>query len=354
MATLGLSEAGLLALGMVGSTFSTLQFWSAIPTFRRMELEGVGQDELFPSYYTMYIGNICWFVYGALIQSIPLMISNGSGMLCTAYYVDTIYYLSANKRTMKICKFFGWAWLVSVALSTAYRPGTTDDKYELLGILNTVQCEITYISPVVNLYKTFKTRNPRSSPFLPGLMMSIMGVIWGFYGIGEQNWPVIITSFTGAVFGVLQVVAFLIFVDKKTLFQNPIKAMPTLHKFFAKRQLSSLNAQLPEPDPVKANVARRFSFVARFDEDTGELVPGNKTSADILKKIAGSRITEVPDIGPVLTEAGSESKKETEHLMAEENQHGDVEMAVGHEGDITTEDTYSHGSDTAIVSNRYN
>ncbi|KAK4719622.1 hypothetical protein R3W88_017960 [Solanum pinnatisectum] len=173
-------------------------------------------------------------------QSIPYVVALCSAMILIYYvhlkgnmvdviiinaigvFIETIYILfyifyapkKAKVQTIKLLLLFvvvGYGGVFLVAqflLKGAIR--TT-----IVGWISTAFSVCTFVAPLGIMRKVIKTKNVEYMPFLLSFFLTISAVVWFIYGLTQKNYVIYAPNILGFTFGVVQMVLYVVYKNKK-------------------------------------------------------------------------------------------------------------------------------------------
>eukprot|EP00128_Syssomonas_multiformis_P012090 Colp12_sorted_trinity150504_noHs@32293 len=168
---------------------------------------GVEKDELFPSYFMMYLNCVGWMIYSMLIKDKLIYFLNMVGFICGTFSSDSLFRYAAKQHLFLILKIVGAMYFGTLGAIAAYIPDPATAE-TTVGFITAAILEAAYIAPIINMVAAIRKRDPASVPLLPSIFYTINGFVWTLYGCFRGNPFIVVPNLTGGVIGVAQVVVY--------------------------------------------------------------------------------------------------------------------------------------------------
>ena len=152
------------------------------------------------SYFNCFV----WFIYGGLINSLQVKISNIIG--CGSSLLFIIIYLLYEIRSYPIDAILNGLLIVAATL-VGYRAFTVlFDDVNVIGKVCSCASIIVFISPLQLIYRVLKDRDYRLIPIASAITSILSGSCWLMYGLLKKDFYISGANSVGVIIGIVQVV----------------------------------------------------------------------------------------------------------------------------------------------------
>ncbi|GLJ49610.1 hypothetical protein SUGI_1052510 [Cryptomeria japonica] len=212
---MGMIQAVLLGIGIIGNITCMALYLSPIPTFKRIIKEkDTGQFSAF-TYVCSLFKCLLWTLYGLPIitdNNITIATMNGIGIAFEMVYVliYLVYAPQAEKirvgamEAASLTSFFVLAACVVTVVPKSRRS-------LILGVFCVALNILMYAAPLSVLKQVKQNKSASSMPFLVSLFTLVNSAVWLAYGILKIDVFVIIPNGLGVLLGTIQIIVFYIY-----------------------------------------------------------------------------------------------------------------------------------------------
>ncbi|PUZ67085.1 hypothetical protein GQ55_3G403800 [Panicum hallii var. hallii] len=217
MAGLSLQHPWAFAFGLLGNIISFMTFLAPIPTFYRIYKSKSTEGFQSVPYVVALFSAMLWIFY-ALIKSNELLLItiNAAGIVIESIYI-VMYFVYADKKakwfTAKIMLglnvgFFGAILLVTLLLFKG------DKRIVTLGWICVGFSVSVFVAPLSIIKRVIQTRSVEYMPFSLSLSLTLSAVVWFLYGLLIKDKYVALPNVIGFTFGVVQMVLYVVYMNK--------------------------------------------------------------------------------------------------------------------------------------------
>ena len=165
-------------------------------------------------FLALIVNGILWTYYGALIDDVPVLISNSTGIVFgCAYFAVFCFYANATIRRSNIRLCIGLGVLLAISIGVQFL--FNDEQYQssYIGFLGCTTAVFLMASPLTELKRVINEESTQSMSFSMSLAMTLNGLSWTIYGavIANFNLFIVAPNFIGCIAGCIQLVLFVIY-----------------------------------------------------------------------------------------------------------------------------------------------
>ncbi|XP_049343029.1 bidirectional sugar transporter SWEET9-like [Solanum verrucosum] len=208
----------VFAFGVLGNIVSFFVFLSPLPTFYKMyKKKSTEGYQSIPCVVALFSAML-WIYYAFLKTNTTLLITiNTFGCFVEIIYVGFyLFYASKEARvqTIKLLLLlvvggFGAIVLVSQFLFE----GAV--RVQVVGWICLVCSLCVFVAPLCIVKQVIKTKSVEYMPFLLSVFLTLSAVMWFFYGLLLKDFNIAIPNVLGFIFGILQMVLYVMYYNKK-------------------------------------------------------------------------------------------------------------------------------------------
>jgi hypothetical protein len=203
--------ASALVIPVLGEFTAFFLFNSAIPGLLRDRKSGVLSTDPLPFPIAM-VCNLLWVLYACLIQDPWVLLGNMMGISATTFNTLTVLKLSKDENALRPLELIAGVGIVfvSVMISLTMTPMFISDFGVRRSILGNVCIAIFCImcgSPTLAALKALKTGDASSISLPLALAQLANGLLWGVYGLAQQDIVLSGPNLLGALLALINVVA---------------------------------------------------------------------------------------------------------------------------------------------------
>lgn len=173
-----------------------------------------------------------WMLYGYTSDNwFPMFGTYMFGDIAASFYL-VVYYTYTTERAYVLKFVLGLAaWIVVstlyVVLASNEIVGDKHTAYKITGYIGVVGSLVLYASPFETMVQVVRTKNAISIPILMVCVGTVSNTLWTVYGLVTDDWFVTIPNGTTVIFGVVQIVLYVMYNPKKMLDQRlPVVLSP--------------------------------------------------------------------------------------------------------------------------------
>ncbi|KAK1354102.1 Bidirectional sugar transporter SWEET [Heracleum sosnowskyi] len=211
--------------GILGNIVSFLVYLAPLPTFLRIykkkSTEGFQAIPyivaLFSAMLTLYYGmlktNGVWLI---TINTIGILIESAYILLFMIYAPKDAKKFTATLLFVLNGAVFGTIILTTLKFSRGH------DRITIVGWICAVFSVCVFVAPLSIMRLVIRTKSVEFMPLSLSFFLTICAVMWFFYGVLSHDLFVATPNVLGFAFGILQMVLYLIYKDKKKHGIQPI------------------------------------------------------------------------------------------------------------------------------------
>ncbi|PRQ26268.1 putative SWEET sugar transporter [Rosa chinensis] len=223
--------------GILGTIFAFLVYLAPLPTFYRIfKTKSVQGFQSIP-YSVALFSAMLMLYYGFLkTHALILIVVNSTGSFIeTVYLVMYLIYAPPKVRifTVKLLVLFN-VLAYGLILGGTSQISNASRRLTVVGYINVVFNVSVYAAPLSIMRLVIKTKSVEYMSFSLSLCLTLLAVVWFFYGLLIEDLFIAAPNILGFAFGIAQMIMFLVYKKKKKV------ALPEC----------SLNDQIPNTDRV--------------------------------------------------------------------------------------------------------
>uniref|UniRef100_A0A2P2JL49 Bidirectional sugar transporter SWEET n=2 Tax=Rhizophora mucronata TaxID=61149 RepID=A0A2P2JL49_RHIMU len=246
----------MFCFGLLGNIISCFVCLSPLPTFYLIYKKKTSEGFQSIPYVIALLSAMLWLFYAIFQKDSTLLITiNSFTFLMEVIYIAVYLFYATKKDRMVTIKFlllfnvFGFGVISILTLSLTHGKM----RVKVLGWINLIFALSVFAAPLCIVRKVIKTKSVEFMPFYLSFFLTLSAVMWFFYGFFKKDPYVAIPNTLGFVFGLLQMVLYVIYRNSpKKLVEDPKLQLSEHVVDVAKlgpAMLSDLNAVVvPEPN----------------------------------------------------------------------------------------------------------
>ncbi|KAK4370738.1 hypothetical protein RND71_010213 [Anisodus tanguticus] len=209
------------SFGVLGNIASFFVFLSPLPTFYNIYKKKSTEGYQSIQYVVALLSAMLWIYYAFIKTNTPLLITiNSFGCFVEIIYVSFYLFYApkgARVQTVKLLLSsvvggFGAIFLVTQFLFIGVV------RLQVVGWICLVFSLCVFAAPLNVVRQVIKTKSVEYIPFLLSIFLTLSAVMWFFYGLLLKDFNIAIPNVLGFIFGVLQIVLYMMYNKKEEVF----------------------------------------------------------------------------------------------------------------------------------------
>ncbi|KAF3438494.1 hypothetical protein FNV43_RR21256 [Rhamnella rubrinervis] len=218
MAIFATHNIGVLIFGLLGNITSFVVFLAPVPTFLRVFRKKSTEGFQSVPYLVALFSGMMWLYYASLKTDETLLITiNSFGCVIETIYI-AIYITYAPKQARDTTTVELWGFCLILLLSHFLTKGP--NRIKVLGWLNVSIAVSVFAAPLSIIRVVIRTKSVEFMPFPLSFFLTLSAVMWLFYGIFLKDIYVALPNILGFIFGVLQMILYVVFKNSKTVIEE--------------------------------------------------------------------------------------------------------------------------------------
>ncbi|XP_031277283.1 bidirectional sugar transporter SWEET10-like [Pistacia vera] len=217
--------SGATAFGLLGNIISFLVCLAPLPTFYQIYKKKSTEGFQSVPYVIALFSAMLWIYYALLKENAMLLITINtfSCVIETGYIAVYLFYAPKKARIVALklvllFNVFGYGVICLVTLFLAKGA----NRIKILGYICMAFALSVFVAPLCIVRKVIRTKSAEFMPFPLSFFLTLGAVMWFFYGLLIRDLNVAIPNVLGFIFGVFQMVLYMIYKNpKKVLDQQP-------------------------------------------------------------------------------------------------------------------------------------
>ncbi|KAL5543835.1 hypothetical protein UlMin_007619 [Ulmus minor] len=235
---------GVFIFGILGNIASFVVFLAPLPTFYRVWKKKSTEGFQSVPYVIALFSAMMWLYYATLKSDLVLLITiNSVGCVIETIYI-AFYIAFAPKQTrlftlrlLLLVNFGGFCLILLLSHFLAKGP----IRAQVLGWVCTTFAVSVFAAPLSIIRVVIRTKSVEFMPFPLSFFLTLSAVMWLFYGILLKDMCVAIPNVLGLFFGILQMVLYWIYKNKKpTTTDLEEQKLPVENKLEVENKLDSV------------------------------------------------------------------------------------------------------------------
>ncbi|KAK4410749.1 Bidirectional sugar transporter SWEET14 [Sesamum angolense] len=233
--------------GLLGNVVSFMVFLAPIPTFYRIYKKKSTEGFQSVPYVVGLFSAMLWIYYAFLKPDTTLLITiNSVGcFIQSAYICFYLFFAPRNARvqTVKLLLLLNTVGFGLIMVLT-YFLAKGSNRANIVGWICLVFSLCVFVAPLCVVRQVIRTKSVEYMPFLLSFFLTISAIMWFFYGLLRKDYNIAIPNVLGFIFGVLQMVLYLIYRNGKTLVQENQQLPAGIIAVDDEKQLPELRDQI--------------------------------------------------------------------------------------------------------------
>ncbi|KAF2311557.1 hypothetical protein GH714_024792 [Hevea brasiliensis] len=206
-----------------GNIISFLVCLAPMPTFYQICKKKTSEGFQSLPYVIALFSAMLWLFYAIFANDATLLITINSFTFFMETAYIAIYFFYASKRdrilTTKLVlgfNVFGFGIIFLVAMFLTHG----EERVKVLGDLYDI-CSMRFRCTSWILRKVIKTKSVEYMPFSLSFFLTLSAIMWFFYGFLKKDLFVAIPNILGFIFGILQMLLYVIYRNPKKTLEKP-------------------------------------------------------------------------------------------------------------------------------------
>ncbi|KAG6544081.1 hypothetical protein Mapa_014498 [Marchantia paleacea] len=203
-------------VGIIGNIISICLFLAPVKTFRKIiKAKSIMNFKSTP-YVCTLLSVLLWSFYGLVKPATLIVTINGAGtfleicyLICFLYYADRKARIKTSQSILLVLAIFG---IVVASSLTATK--VKDTRVMVSGIVSLIFSIIMYASPLRAMKMVVQTKSVTFMPFTLSAILLLNGTVWSLYALLVKDIYVGIPNGVGMVFGILQILLYVLYMTK--------------------------------------------------------------------------------------------------------------------------------------------
>ncbi|KAL2234473.1 bidirectional sugar transporter SWEET14 [Sesamum indicum] len=233
--------------GLLGNVVSFMVFLAPIPTFYQIYKKKSTEGFQSVPYVVGLFSAMLWIYYAFLKPDTTLLITiNSVGcFIQSAYICFYLFFAPRNARvqTVKLLLLLNTVGFGLIMVLT-YFLAKGSNRANFVGWICLVFSLCVFVAPLCVVRQVLRTKSAEYMPFLLSFFLTISAIVWFFYGFLRKDYNIAIPNVLGFIFGVLQMVLYLIYRNGKTLVQENQQLPAGIIAVEDEKQLPELRDQI--------------------------------------------------------------------------------------------------------------
>ncbi|EFH42082.1 nodulin MtN3 family protein [Arabidopsis lyrata subsp. lyrata] len=222
---MAISQAVLATVfGILGNIISFFVCLAPIPTFVRIYKRKSSEGYQSIPYVISLFSAMLWMYYAMIKKDAMMLITiNSFAFVIQIVYISLYFFYAPKKEKTLTVKFvlfvdvfgFGAIFVLTYFLIHANK------RVHVLGYICMVFALSVFLAPLGIIRKVIKTKSAEFMPFGLSFFLTLSAVMWFFYGLLLKDMNIALPNVLGFIFGVLQMILFLIYKKPGTKVLEP-------------------------------------------------------------------------------------------------------------------------------------
>ncbi|XP_022974322.1 bidirectional sugar transporter SWEET10-like [Cucurbita maxima] len=227
------SQALAFVFGLLGNVISFMVFLAPLPTFYKIYKKKSAEGYQSLPYVVALFSAMLWIYYALLKTKATFLITiNSFGCLIETLYIFLFIFYAPTKlrfqtaRMLVLLNVLGFG--VMLALTLVLAKG--ERRLKVLGWICLVFNLTVFAAPLFIMGKVIKTKSVEYMPFALSFFLTLNAVMWFFYGLLLKDYYIALPNVVGFMFGIIQMILFMIFKNAKKSIPIKEEPNPQLHQ----------------------------------------------------------------------------------------------------------------------------
>ncbi|XP_061953651.1 bidirectional sugar transporter SWEET12-like [Populus nigra] len=219
MASFSIHCPWIFTFGLLGNFVSFVVFLAPIPTFLRICRKKTTEGFQSLPYVVALFSAMIWLYYASLKSDALLLITiNSVGCFIEMIYI-ALYVAYAPKQariaTLRMLILFNFGGFCAILLlSHFFVKGS--NRVKVLGWVCVIVSVSVFAAPLSIMRIVIRTKSVEFMPFTLSFFLTLSAITWLVYGVLLKDFYIAIPNIVGFIFGVLQMVLYVIYKNFKT------------------------------------------------------------------------------------------------------------------------------------------
>ncbi|KMZ68371.1 Bidirectional sugar transporter SWEET15 [Zostera marina] len=219
---IGVGNPWAFTAGVFGNVISFMVFFAPVPIFLRIcRRKSTESFDSLP-YVVPLLSAMIWLYFAFLTSDVLLMSINSAGIIVEGTYVLIfLYYADKHARalTLKLVMCLNVGVFGSLlVLTLILAKGNT--RINIIGWAGSTFAVSVFMSPLSVIRLVIKTKSVEFMPFTLSVFLTLSATAWFAYGILRNDFYVAIPNVVGFIFGMVQMIVFVIYKDEKKVISS--------------------------------------------------------------------------------------------------------------------------------------
>lgn len=220
-------------VGIIGNVISLGLFLSPFPTFVKIVKWKSTENFSGVPYVVTLLNCLLWIFYGIPVvhpNSLLVVTINSAGCFLEMIYICIFFAYTNKKERVKVCRMLTVvvAVFVAIAVFTLTLAHTHEKRTLIVGSVCVIIGICMYAAPLTILKLVIETKSVKYMPFYLSLAAFLNGVVWTTYAGIHFDIFVTIPNGLGALLGLIQLVVFATYYERKIPEDQKDKQLPTV------------------------------------------------------------------------------------------------------------------------------
>ncbi|KAK9067667.1 hypothetical protein SSX86_011778 [Deinandra increscens subsp. villosa] len=206
--------------GILGNIISFCVFLAPIPTFYRIYKKKSTEGFQAVPYSVALFSCMLLLYYGYLKTENGMMIITINSIGCaieTAYLIAFLIYATKESRisAVKLVALFNILFFGLILVTTLFLTHHGPKQVAIVGWICAIFSVCVFAAPLSIMRLVIRTKSVEYMPFTLSFFLTLCAIMWFFYGLLIKDYYVATPNVLGFVFGVAQMILYVIYKDKK-------------------------------------------------------------------------------------------------------------------------------------------
>lgn len=212
------SDQWAFAFGVLGNIVSFFVFLSPLPTFYNIYKKKTTEGYQSIPYIVALFSAMLWIYYAFLKSNTILLITiNTFGCFIETIYIGFYLFYAPKEARIQTIKLLlllvvGGSGAIVVVTQFLFEGAV---RAQIVGWICLVFSLCVFVAPLCIVRQVIKTKSVEHMPFLLSFALTLSAVIWFFYGLLLKDFNIAIPNVLGFIFGILQMVLYVMYNKKK-------------------------------------------------------------------------------------------------------------------------------------------
>ncbi|OAY30644.1 bidirectional sugar transporter SWEET10 [Manihot esculenta] len=206
--------------GVMANIISAMVCLAPLPTFYQICKKKTSEGFQSIPYVIALFSAMLWLFYALFDGNSTLLVTINSFTFFMEIGYITVYIIYATKKdrmfTIKLLLFFNVFGFGMISIFTLFLTHGRQ-RVDVLGWICMIFALCVFVAPMGIMRKVIKTKSVEFMPFSLSFFLTLTAVMWFFYGFLKKDLYVAIPNTLGFLFGIAQMVLYLIYRNPKKL-----------------------------------------------------------------------------------------------------------------------------------------